>query len=489
MSVRSGAMPKFRGGTTTAQTLPRHQDESADDIQDRNKDNVPFSCDKQHSAKIWRHWLIYRHTILSTGWRIWVLLFVLASLAARYSLSNQTSPGGEFYMVKKPIFRTPRVVWLDGNMVTDIKVKVSEPPNNHPLRYRRDVKMIIKENDPESSSFYNGNKLKSIADETGCPLIAEWQEGAFPKQTCNIQHEIPLEFRTNQELFLETIDSGAYKDVWRIRTQGQPVQAVVKTTVYDREVTPKDLERHQRDALVMEAASASAYVLNIYSYCSSSSATEAALGTLDDWLKSFYPNGETKYNPNYHPEAKVLLSVANKIANGVVDAQLYTKEGLPTYAHADLKSSQFLLTSTSDDPNHPVLKLNDFNRGRFLSAKNGTICPFYISSRHRGSTMRAPEEYARRGPQTDKIDVFALGSLFYLLLTFMSPFEDLEYKDAIDSILKGNEPSLPKDMETTKDPILQLLVNMMKACRRFKANDRPNSKQVVDMLKEGSSHL
>lgn len=286
-----------------------------------------------------------------------------------------------------------------------------------------------------------------------CPDIADWQRITSPHPTCNLIHEVspPLEW----------IDSGAFKDVWRVNDE-----VVLKTPVIHFDFGPSNLARHQTDALVMHETTTSPYVLNMYSYCAYSSIVEAAQCTLQDWLKD---------QVNVSP--LTLLRAATHMAQGLADIHLYTN-GLPTFAHTDLKASQFLVLSQPRDPNHPILKLNDFNRGRLLSATNNTICPFFVRSKHRGSTNRSPEEYLEKAPQTDKIDVFSLGSTLYELITGAPPFDDLEYADAIENILNGVQPPPPN----VTDPRLLTLMNIIIKCRRFRPDDRPTSKQVAKWL-------
>ena len=57
------------------------------------------------------------------------------------------------------------------------------------------------------------------------------------------------------------------------------------------------------------------------------------------------------------------------------------------YSHEDLKPSQFLVSKTGQ------LKLNDFNRARFITYDRVTQrqCPFYVDNNP--GSARSPEEY------------------------------------------------------------------------------------------------
>jgi serine/threonine protein kinase len=215
----------------------------------------------------------------------------------------------------------------------------------------------------------------------------------------------------------------------------------------------------------------------MYGYCGHSGLVEAATGTLQNWLRSF----RKKVDP------LELLQVAVLVAHGVADMHLY-HNGMPTVAHADIKVSQFLMIKSGRSL---TFKINDFNRGRFLTSQNPPeICPFYIGGKHKGSTSRAPEEYKEGGALTDKIDVFSLGSVLYYILTGEAPFEkEVVYAHAIANITSGVDAPLPKAVEHSADPSIIAIVDTMQKCRQLRAEDRPNSREVANLLTEALGRI
>ena len=55
--------------------------------------------------------------------------------------------------------------------------------------------------------------------------------------------------------------------------------------------------------------------------------------------------------------------------------------------------------------------------------------------------FRAPEEYAYE-PETEKIDVYSMGNIVYILLTAEYPFEKMKREDMYEAIQKGERPEI-----------------------------------------------
>eukprot|EP00980_Cylindrotheca_fusiformis_P030030 scaffold24226_cov186-Cylindrotheca_fusiformis.AAC.1 len=320
-------------------------------------------------------------------------------------------------------------------------------------------------------AWYERHRLVLQDEDTECPFIADFQTQP-PNPTCNTVHEVgfrvtPME---NPVLFrLKFLNEGAFKQVWQPYLEdGNRTDFVLKTTFFN-DYTQDDLLGDQQDAIVMERNTASPYVLNMFAYCHYSNLVQRADGTLVSWMR-------------HHKDATPLelLRVTNMLVQGVKDVHMFVDSKryyqLPTIAHADIKPSQFLETS----PGH--FRLNDFNRANFLTSKNRqTICPFYMPGvRHKGSRMRAPEEYEDNGPQDDKIDVFALGSTIYQLLYGKPPFADLEFEDAMKSIRDGVEPEMPD----VTDRVVVTIKKIIKMCRRFDPKNRPWSWEIAEYVEK-----
>lgn len=481
MAVRSGNVPSFRGHRSTRKQpaiLPQHDDCSqlSDDegVEKKNGYGVHNKLlylwlrvvrrNKETSKCMFLLWFLLSWCLLLFVWvgEISDLQFSHYD----YSDSFQSHTHRRILILESP-FQTRNSFTNNGeewkptiHIIPEVKV----PTNLH------------------NEKWYTRNRMVFDDQETGCPFIADWQSQTSAKPTCNQLHETGIQFGDSGLLHrLEPIDSGGFKDVWQVMDEDDnPADFVLKTTLYENDFREKDLNEHRRDAIIMDEATSSPYVLNIYGYCGHSNLVERAVGTLRNWLK--------KYRDRVDPIDLLRLSVT--IAGGVADMHLYHND-MPTAAHADVKVSQFLMVETGHGGDSVDFKINDFNRGGFLTSKTPPeICPFYIGGTHVGSTSRAPEEYIENSPLTEKIDVFSTGAVLYYILTGYAPFDDEEeYSDAIKKITSGVEWRLPEHILHSKDPTIIAILDVIKKCRQFRPEDRPNSREVANLLAEEYSRI
>jgi serine/threonine protein kinase len=394
----------------------------------------------------------------------WVLFFLVVSTTTEPRSFPRAS---QRYVLLKDVYRTTSSFADEGDPTT-----WWSPTRTLPYFEEANNAMQM-----QSASYYNTNKITPDTKGTGCPFIDDWEEKSGGYPTCNLLHELGLQMgRSGLSNRLEHLADGAFKDVWRVLLEDDtPTAVVLKTAVYKRDFSPHNFDRHRKDALIMGQAAASPYVLNIHAYCSYSSLVESMQLSLEDWIDE---NQETA-------EPIELLRVAYQVAQGVADMHLF-HNGMATMAHIDIKPSQFLYS-----PETRVFKVNDFNRGRLLTSKKPPeVCPFTLNGEHKGSTNRAPEEYTRHGKQSDRTDVFSLGSVLYALLTGNAPFKKgMTYDGAVKAIIKGKEPLLPNSIVNSKDPSYVAILDAMRWCRQRNSHDRPSSLQVAYRLKEALTNI
>ena len=336
--------------------------------------------------------------------------------------------------------------------------------------YNRGGKPGIKhrqiKNKKKGSRDHEGN-LRKERLKPGCTAL-DWHSYHFPN--CNEIHEIDLRGVTRGRRQPKRsgsfpwgfVGAGLWRDVFSCdprsetelnsTTEHDPFPpAVLKLMKSEHEYEMRNMQRHRRDALVMERLSSSHHLVAIYGYCAQAVLTKSISHTLDDVIytreyekkKRWKPSGGYQVNPpleswmGVDQDGKLLatreteegrLKLALGVFRGLKDLHHgdgKTKEWLPV-VHADLQAKQYLVDSSSGK-----VYLNDFNvsifdyasasssaltrmienlqRCRFMPAvKNSTSlesCSFQIPSAPGGS--RSPEEYDM-APLSEKLDIVSI---------------------------------------------------------------------------------
>ena len=144
----------------------------------------------------------------------------------------------------------------------------------------------------------------------------------------------------------------------------------MKTIRYEHDYEERNYDRHRRDAVAMERMAGSPYVMDIYAFTANSGLFEFADGgSIEDQI--WYKDG-FDWSP---PRMGV---IAYQLAAGLADAHCAGgQEGIPTLAHADVTTSQYVYVKESG-----IFKLNDFNRCRFIrkNVTSGELCPYYVGN-------------------------------------------------------------------------------------------------------------
>jgi hypothetical protein len=76
-----------------------------------------------------------------------------------------------------------------------------------------------------------------------------------------------------------------------------------------------------------------------------------------------------------------------------------------------------------------------------------------------------------------------MGNIFYMLLTSLWPFEELEENDAKEEIKNGNRPPIPEDIQKSNDPIDKILKEAMIMSHVQNQHERSTARQVETFLK------
>jgi hypothetical protein len=106
----------------------------------------------------------------------------------------------------------------------------------------------------------------------GCELQYEWQRMTRP--TCNTVHE---NFGFAGHGDNRILGKGFWRDVWIFHDEGGET-GIFKTMRYNQDFTPRNFDRMRRDAVIMERLTASEFIVDMYSFCGTSSVSEFGEG-------------------------------------------------------------------------------------------------------------------------------------------------------------------------------------------------------------------
>jgi hypothetical protein len=345
------------------------------------------------------------------------------------------------------------------------------------------------------SKKYSHNMRDSMDDE--CQFKYDWQEGAFPN--CNLIHEFELG-QLNRMLgrmarkrlrlregdgndLVKYLSHGYWRDVWVLSHRNAPnghqlkekeELTVLKTLRYEHDFTDRNYDRHRKDALASERLSGSPYVVDIFAFCQNTAVFEYGEGGDIDGKLWPYDEEEEKY---YVAELSSWekLDMAHQVACGVADIHDVEEDGIASIAHTDITPSQFIYIDGK-------WKVNDFNRCRFMREykEDRSVCGFEVGSNP--GKFRAPEEYAYE-VETEKIDVYSMGNVFYAILSGMMPFEGMKQQKATKKVMEGKRPKIPIEIEESDDIAIKAILAATKACWRQDPKDRPPAREIRDELK------
>jgi len=349
----------------------------------------------------------------------------------------------------------------------------------------------------------------------GCSPTA-WHRLSFP--TCNDIHEIDLRkdlslkqkrsvripvdlssgdnsgnWTSEENGFsnkLGYLGSGLWRQVWKVdpRNEGLDVgrnmeyqQAVIKVMKSEHNVDARNFDRHRRDALVMERLTSSNHIVSIYSFCGNTVLTEYAGISLDELIYNTDINDNDRgvktnhYGDNYSlNNSKGRIHLALDVMRGI-EAIHEILDG--PVLHADVQAKQFLF-----DPVKGV-KLNDFNRCRFLprSDKTGQSCKVKIPSAPGGH--RSPEEYEHYKVD-EKIDIFSTANVLFAILTREKAWNTSKKLEIAKGVMKGTRPQIKQKYREPGSLDAALAEIILKAYNAD-PKQRPTAKQSVEIL----SHL
>ena len=94
---------------------------------------------------------------------------------------------------------------------------------------------------------------------------------------------------------------------------------------------------------------------------------------------------------------------------------------------------------------------------------------------------RSPEEYYYK-EQSEKVDIYSMGNIFYALLTKEEPFEDMESKAAQHEVKHGRPSPISASVRNSTDPCTQALIKAAEMCWVYDPKERPSAREVESFL-------
>jgi len=319
----------------------------------------------------------------------------------------------------------------------------------------------------------------------------------FETGTCQAQYDWQLHHRPNcnhlmeQDLtrlglvdrdwhsYVRFLANGYYRDVWKIQDRNTgPEKVVLKTLRYEHEFIDRNYDRHRRDAVAMEQLASSPVIVDIYGFCGNSGIFEYADGgSLDDIIFDEHDSRQKDWSPS----DKVMI--AYQIASALAAVHNQHKEGVAAIAHTDMKSNQYVYFESSK-----TYKLNDFNRCRFLAwdTKTNEPCTFEVGKNP--GNYRSPEEYAYDG-ETEKVDVYSMGNIFYEIMTGFWTFYHVKSKRVPTLVKKGIRPKISPKILNSTNPFDQALLHVTFRCWEHDPKVRASAREIQRYLEDTLNRL
>jgi serine/threonine protein kinase len=329
-------------------------------------------------------------------------------------------------------------------------------------------------------------KKNREVDAPGC-VRPDWHSFSFP--TCNDIHEVDLrrivkgrsQDPSSARTRLGYVSAGLWRSVWAVFARDESEVSVLKVMKGEHEVNPRNVDRHRRDALVMERLTESPNVVDIYGFCGNTVLTEFAPRTLDDVIYS--PRAKPVHRDD-SPEVFTRQTTAGRLdlAVGVMKglAAIHDIDGGPI-VHADIQAKQFLISSDGH------VKINDFNRCRFMAhrRKDQTSCLFQIPTSPGKS--RSPEEYSE-ALLDEKLDVYSTANVLYGIITGTKAWYQFSTSETKSYVKKGAIPVMDAALQQA-DTADHVLVNLTELAFEVNPNKRISAGQFLHELEQAQRHF
>mmetsp|Transcript_33283 Transcript_33283/g.99058 ORF Transcript_33283/g.99058 Transcript_33283/m.99058 type:complete len:599 (-) Transcript_33283:1276-3072(-) len=392
--------------------------------------------------------------------------------------------------------------------------------------------------------------------ESECVQTEPWQSS--PRKTCNAFHELDFleELRGKR---VNKKGNGWWTLGWELKVvQGVPLPRTVNQTSSEstsgagdgpRSIMLKALRlkfqnftdastlRAFREGSVLSRLAGSKHVVQLYGFCSHSFLMEMAAGEMREHIEKHFRDISSAQK----------LDMAAQVAEGVAEVHDVDGADRPTVVHKDLKPANVLRMSDG------TLKLSDFNNAQLVlrNRTSGGVCEMrrrdvrrnsvstglllllysvpasqhFLAQPYFSGSMCVPHvpcvasfasclgycfnlfpppprtkfyspEEARNAPFTQKVDVYALGTVLFFILVGIEPYE-VEHgrygtrhaRKADNSIRKCEPPKLPELYRSSLDPGTVAMRDAMRRCHACDPSERPTAGEIAADLRKALTEL
>jgi hypothetical protein len=310
----------------------------------------------------------------------------------------------------------------------------------------------------------------------------KWSYAYYP--TCNSFHEFHIgrtPSRDSLDVYTEYISHGFFRETFRLQQEAdQEIVLKVLRLHNKKNVNSFVMEQVQLEALVMGESSGSGLTFEIYGHCGTSVFVERGYLIRDSvFIEQLVNQSDLDAEQVVDVKPRNSLSNEQRLRIALTMAESLAvlhgnKKGV--IVNDDVQIEQWLL----DRNGH--LKLNDFNNAVIMkwSPTQNNYCMFRGSFNY---IYRSPDENSYAWTD-ESSDTYALGLIYYTLMTGLVPFyQHKDWDAAVEALKAGDKPYI--DPRYTNHSLIESgLVEIMQPCWAFDPNDRPRIFTVVKMLRD-----
>jgi serine/threonine protein kinase len=86
--------------------------------------------------------------------------------------------------------------------------------------------------------------------------------------------------------------------------------------------------------------------------------------------------------------------------------------------------------------------------------------------------------------ETEKIDIYSMGNVFYSILTEKWPYEDDKSRDAQEAVKQGKRPNISSRLQNSDDPAVKAILKAITMSWRHDPEERATALEVKEFLRQ-----